>query len=88
MPSTSMTVVNMIYPRPSEQHFAYLLYTVNTWRLTGETLVWAPSAQAAVADAIARGYAKAEAAPASRANGCGDKYPTVAGDTASVDTRK
>lgn len=70
-----------------ERTYAYALFTVSTWRLTGETLVYAPSAAAAVAQAIARGYVKAEAAPAVPVNGYPAGLPVRHGDTASHDTR-
>lgn len=71
----------------SEAPFAYVLYTVNSFRLTGERVVYGASAQEVVDAAIAQGYVKAEAAPASPVNGC-EGLPFKQHDTASVDTRK
>lgn len=67
--------------------YAYLLYAVTRFRTVRETVVYGPSAQAVVDQAIAHGYVRAEAAPASPVNGC-QGLPFRAGDTAAHDTRK
>lgn len=67
--------------------FAYVLYTVNSFRITGQATVYAASAQDAVDQAIAMGYLKAEAAPAVPVNGFAEGLPVRHGDTASHDTR-
>lgn len=61
--------------------FAYLVYTVNDRRLTGQTVVWGTSADQ-VADAMfAKGYRTVEVAPAAPVNGFKD-MPYKSGDTA------
>ena len=72
----------------AEAPYAYALYTVNSFRLVGERVVYAASARQAVDQAIAAGYVKAEAAPALPINGCAEGLPVRHGDTASIDTRK
>lgn len=63
--------------------YAYALHTVNAWGLTGDTTVYADSAQAAVDHARAMGYRRAEAAPAVPVNGYREGLPVKHGDTAS-----
>lgn len=72
----------------AEAPYAFALYTVNSFRLTNERVVYAASAREAVDKAIAAGYVKAEAAPATPLNGCAEGLPVRHGDTASIDTRK
>lgn len=72
----------------TEAHpFAYVVYTVNHWRLVGERVVWGSDAQAIAEALIGQGYVKAEVAPAAPVNLLGD-LPYKSGDTASIDTRK
>lgn len=75
------------YTATAEAPYGYLLYLVNSNRLTRECLVFGQSAQEVVEQAIVGGYVKAEAAPAAPVNGFSDT-PHRSGDTASIDTRK
>lgn len=62
--------------------FGYLVHTVNAWRVTGQTFVWANSAQEVLDHAVAMGYAKVDVAPAAPVNGF-PNTPHQSGDTAS-----
>lgn len=70
--------------------FQYLVHTVSAFRLTGETTVFAGSAQEVLDLLLAKGYVKVEVAPAAPVNGFRNNVAGVdylAGDTASHDTR-
>ena len=62
--------------------FAYVVDTVNSWRLVGHTVVWADSAQQVLEHALSMGYVKVDVAPAAPVNGC-TGLPYKSGDTAS-----
>lgn len=63
--------------------FAYVVHTVNSFRLAGDTLVYADSAQQVLDHALAMGYVKVDVAPALPVNGFKAGLPVKHGDTAT-----
>lgn len=61
--------------------YAYLVYTVNSFRLTGQRLVYGNSAAEIADEIFAMGYRVVEVAPAAPVNGF-KNHPYKSGDTA------
>lgn len=63
--------------------YYYVVHTVNSFRLTGDTVVTANSAQEVLEHALSMGYVKVDVAPAVPVNGCPADLPVKHGDTAT-----
>lgn len=63
--------------------YAYMVHTVNSFRLAGDSMVYADSAAEVLEHARTMGYLKVDVAPAVPVNGCKAGLPVKHGDTAS-----
>jgi hypothetical protein len=63
--------------------FAYVVRTVNSFRLVGETLVYADSAREVLQHALTMGFKRIDVAPATPVNGCKPGLSIKVNDTAT-----
>lgn len=63
--------------------YAYVVHTVNRFRLASDTVVHADSASEVLEHALKMGYVRVDVAPATPVNGVYAGEPVKAGDTAT-----